>query len=311
MILKNLKTFYKNLTSISNDDSINNLAIFFKENKGKLSILSGAGISTASGIPDYRGINGVYKTNKSYKSILYNEFVSHHHIRQRYWARSFFGWKNIYSAKPNETHFAIKELQSLGYIQDVITQNVDGLLQAAGTQNVLELHGTLHEVHCLKCGFKKRRPDYQEILMNLNPKWVEFSKILEMSKANPKTNPDGDIELPSNITYENFNYPSCEQCESGLYKPSVVFFGENIRPEVRKKSTEIILRNKILMVVGSTLTTYSAYRLVFLAKELGSHVIILNLGKTRGDALARLKIERSSEEILSVLTNRLNIQQNL
>nr|CAG8476077.1 4432_t:CDS:2 [Entrophospora candida] len=291
MILKNLKTFYKNLTSISNDDSINNLAIFFKENKGKLSILSGAGISTASGIPDYRGINGVYKTNKSYKS--------------------FFGWKNIYSAKPNETHFAIKELQSLGYIQDVITQNVDGLLQAAGTQNVLELHGTLHEVHCLKCGFKKRRPDYQEILMNLNPKWVEFSKILEMSKANPKTNPDGDIELPSNITYENFNYPSCEQCESGLYKPSVVFFGENIRPEVRKKSTEIILRNKILMVVGSTLTTYSAYRLVFLAKELGSHVIILNLGKTRGDDLARLKIERSSEEILSVLTNRLNIQQNL
>nr|CAG8506311.1 3926_t:CDS:2 [Entrophospora candida] len=286
MILKNLKTFYKNLTSISNDDSINNLAIFFKENKGKLSILSGAGISTASGIPDYRGINGVYKTNKSYKSILYNEFVSHHHIRQRYWARSFFGWKNIYSAKPNETHFAIKELQSLGYIQDVITQNVDGLLQAAGTQNVLELHGTLHE-------------------------WVEFSKILEMSKANPKTNPDGDIELPSNITYENFNYPSCEQCESGLYKPSVVFFGENIRPEVRKKSTEIILRNKILMVVGSTLTTYSAYRLVFLAKELGSHVIILNLGKTRGDDLARLKIERSSEEILSVLTNRLNIQQNL
>ncbi|CAG8574860.1 2270_t:CDS:1 [Acaulospora colombiana] len=261
------------------------------------------------------------------------QFTSSHKFRQRYWTRSFLGYPTILRAKPNSSHLAISKLESDGYIDRLITQNVDGLHQLAGTSNILELHGNLHEIQCLNCGHTKSRSEFQEILSELNPGWKRFldniditeSKVnpdgdyeldqersfgegsrSDMKKLSPRVNPDGDIDLPLDASYTTFRYPPCFQCLAGVYKPSVVFFGENIRPMVKHESLEMVTNCEFLMVIGSTLATYSAYRLVRSAKELGKKVVILNMGETRGDSLADVKIESECGKVLAGIVERLN-----
>ncbi|RIA83406.1 DHS-like NAD/FAD-binding domain-containing protein [Glomus cerebriforme] len=285
----------------SSTEAIQRITEFFKASDGKLLVLTGAGVSTDSGIPDYRGPQGTYIINKNYKPIFYHEFAGQHRFRQRYWARSFLGWPSIQKANPNSSHFAFARLQSLGYIQDLITQNVDKLHQKAGTKNILELHGTLHEVHCMQCGHIQKRSNYQHVLNELNPKWEEFLNQIESFKIKPKVRPDGDVDLPSNTSYETFNYPSCEQCKKGIYKPSIIFFGENIKSSVKLLASNMVDNCNAMMVVGSTLATYSAFRLVKSAYDSGKNVAIINFGETKGDNLAWLKIERLCGDILPLI----------
>ncbi|CAG8714511.1 2431_t:CDS:1, partial [Acaulospora morrowiae] len=258
-------------------------------------------------------------------------FTSSHKFRQRYWTRSFLGYPTILKARPNSSHIAISTLESNGYIDQLITQNVDGLHQLAGSSNLLELHGTLHEIQCLSCGHTKLRSEFQRILSELNPEWKKFLDKIELendieSKVNsdgdyeldgsskarsdvvnlsPRVNPDGDIDLPVNHSYSTFQYPSCSQCISGIYKPSVVFFGENIEPTVKHQSFEMVANCESLIIVGSTLTTHSAYRLVKSAKELRKKVVILNLGDTRGDSLADVKMDLRCGDVLTGVVKRL------
>jgi len=196
----------------------------------------------------------------------------------------------VRKAHPNPTHYAVTRLQSLGHISEIITQNVDGLHHAAGANDILELHGTLHNVHCMHCNQVESRIDFQKKLNILNPAWTEFSRMVEQSEVHPRSNPDGDVDLPSNASYETFQYPPCQSCQ-GVIKPSVIFFGENLKPKTKQQATEMVERCNSILVMGSSLATYSAYRLVRLAKNLGKTIGILNWGITRGDDYADLKIE--------------------
>ncbi|KAG9288044.1 hypothetical protein G9A89_017639 [Geosiphon pyriformis] len=270
--------------------------------EGRVLVVTGAGVSTDSGIPDYRGPNGTYIINKTYKPIFYHEFAAHHRFRQRYWARSYIGWPQIQKARPNITHYALAQLQSKGYIDEIITQNVDSLHQEAQSQNILELHGTLNKVHCLQCGNLESRTKYQQMLSDLNPIWAEFSRHIEASDIQQRMNPDGDADLPS-TSYETFKYPSCVKCRDGVYKPSVVFFGENIIQNVKQRAAEIVQQSDSMLIIGSSLTTYSAYRLVKLGHDLGKKIGIINLGPTRGDHLAIVKVEEACGTVLPSIVN--------
>ncbi|CAG8514708.1 1416_t:CDS:2 [Ambispora gerdemannii] len=302
------KTTFPTTTLLEKNEHITEkLLSLIKYESGRLLLMTGAGVSTDSGIPDYRGPKGTYTVNKNYKPTYYQEFAAHHHIRQRYWARSYFGWPRMQRVKPNSTHFAFAKLQSLGHIQEIITQNVDALHQAAGSHDILELHGTLHQVHCMQCGHINSRIDHQKILSELNPAWAEFLELVEHTKERPRLNPDGDVELPSNVSYETFKYPPCEKCHQGIYKPSLVFFGGNISENVKERSNDMILRNDSVLIVGSTLTTYFAFKLVKLAKELGKNVGIINLGPTKGDDLADYKIEAHCGKVIPAIADYLSM----
>ncbi|CAG8537690.1 6217_t:CDS:2 [Dentiscutata erythropus] len=270
-------------------DSIQKLIEFFKSSNGKVLVLTGAGISTDSGIPDYRG----------------PKFASLHEFRQRYWARSYLGWPLMKKAKPNNSHYSLSKLQKNNYIQKIITQNVDELHQKSGSKNILELHGTLNQIHCLNCGHIKQRSDYQLILSDLNPKWNDFLKNIELGNITPIVRPDGDMDLPHGTSYDSFNYPSCVQCSAGIYKPSVVFFGENIKDSIKNETVEFVKNCKSILVIGSSLATYSAFRIVKLASDLGKDVAIINLGETRGDNLSFLKIDFPCGNLLPDIADQL------
>ncbi|KAJ3115322.1 NAD-dependent protein lipoamidase sirtuin-4 [Phlyctochytrium bullatum] len=268
---------------------------FIRRAEGQLVVLTGAGVSTASGIPDYRGPTGIYVRNKDYRPIQYGEFIRNHSSRQRYWARSFLGWPRIEKALPNSTHECIRTLLDRGFASPgVITQNVDGL---HGKAKVLELHGTLHEVHCTsrQCSHVKPRKQFQDELSELNPQLVEWMQRYPEridSDVSSSVNPDGDVEITWN--YDDFRYPACKECNS-IIKPSVVFFGENIRDEVRDKSFKMIDEASALLVVGSSLQVYSAFRLLKRAKDRGIPVAVVNLGAPRGIELVDTWINESSE----------------
>ncbi|RUP44820.1 DHS-like NAD/FAD-binding domain-containing protein [Jimgerdemannia flammicorona] len=275
------------------EPAIRAVADLLKDSGGKVVVLTGAGVSTDSGIPDYRGEKGAYAVNANYKPIYFQEFVSIHPFRQRYWARGYLGWSQIQHAHPNATHHSLASLHRAGLISHLITQNVDRLHQAAGSlpDHTTELHGTLHEVHCLSCSHTVSRDEFQATLAQMNPDWAQWAAGLEQSGTRPQTNPDGDVELPASISYAGFAYPSCGSCGTGVMKPSVVFFGENIHPRVKQVSFQAVERSKAVLVVGSSLATYSAFRLVKVAKELGKQVGIVNLGVTRGDSIADFKVD--------------------
>lgn len=203
------------------------------------------------------------------------------------------GWPQIQRAFPNPTHHSLVSLHRSGHIAHIITQNVDGLHQTAGspTQHTTELHGTLHEVHCLTCSHAIPRDDFQATLARMNPDWARWAAELTHTGTRSRTNPDGDVELPASVSYANFAYPSCPSCGTGIIKPSVVFFGENIHQHVKLMSFQAIEQNSAVLVIGSSLTTYSAFRLVKMAKEMGKQVGIVNLGTTRGDEVADFKID--------------------
>ncbi|KAA6415456.1 MAG: DHS-like NAD FAD-binding domain-containing [Lasallia pustulata] len=285
-------------------------------------LLTGAGISVASGLADYRGVHGTYTLNKTYRPIFYNEFISSHEVRKRYWARSFLGWYNLYKAKPNDAHWAVKGLGEMGVVKSVITQNVDSFHPRAHP-NIpsIELHGFLRSLVCIHCHNHLARDDFQKSLAALNPAWALFLEEMiaagaldtenpdERRKKGLKTNPDGDVDLPD-APYSTFRYPACPTClahppsladgtvarvdidkdgawspssTAGVLKPAVVMFGESISTTVKAAAEDAIDTASRILVIGSSLATYSAWRLVKRAKERNMPIGILNLGGVRGE----------------------------
>jgi NAD-dependent SIR2 family protein deacetylase len=240
--------------------------------RGGAVVLSGAGLSTESGIPDYRGPSG---RRRGGQPMTYQTFTGSAAARQRYWARSHLGWRHIAGAAPNAGHGAVAELAGRGLLTGIITQNVDGLHQAAGAPDVTELHGNLGRVACLGCGQRTSRAGLDGRLRAANPGWdARVSQI----------NPDGDAVLDSGAV-AGFRVVDCESC-GGLLKPDVVFFGENVPPPRVAECYEMVGRCGALLVLGSSLTVMSGYRFVRRAAQQGIPVAIINQGRTRGDCHA-------------------------
>ncbi|HVR44832.1 MAG TPA: NAD-dependent protein deacetylase [Thermoanaerobaculia bacterium] len=253
--------------------------------------LTGAGCSTESGIPDYRGPDGAWHTRRP---MPYWEFMHDEASRAHYWARSFRGWDRFASAGANQGHRALARLEREGCIDRVITQNVDGLHQAGGSRRVLELHGTNHRVICLGCGDRIGRSEMQQRLAAANRGWL----------AEPRAwRPDGDDELDRELT-RDFRVPSCALC-GGVLKPDVVFFGENVPRERVGEAMDGILAADVLFVIGSSLAVWSGYRFALAAARGSIPIAILNLGRTRGDDLATFKLEAPCGEALSRLAGAL------
>ena len=254
------------------------------ERSARLAVLTGAGCSTASGIPDYRDANGEWKRTPP---MRFQDFTASHAARQRYWARSLIGWQQFSSVEPNAAHFALAALEEAGRLCGLITQNVDGLHQRAGSRSVIDLHGRIDLVACLQCQTRISRIDFQRQLGRLNPGWSAL-------RATPA--PDGDALL-ENADFAAFQIPHCEQC-SGILKPDVVFFGEAVPQQRVSDAFQCIADSDLLLVAGSSLMVYSGYRFVRAARERGIAVLIVNLGRTRADAEADLKISADCAEVL-------------
>lgn len=261
----------------------------------RIVVLAGAGCSTESGIPDYRGPEGVRHTRRP---MQYQEFIRSETARRRYWARSTIGWPRFAAARPNAGHLALAQLELGGAIQGVITQNVDGLHQAAGNKRVVELHGSLAVVRCLECGTQLARTDYQEQLLGLNTGWLET-----LAGGAAELAPDGDAELPV-WAEEDFRVAPCENCGGGL-KPDVVFFGENVPAARVAEAWRLFEEAEVLCVVGSSLAVYSGRRFVYRAQQEAMPIGIVNLGPTRADELAAAKVEGRLGVILPRLAEAL------
>ena len=251
------------------------LAAFCRRHR-RLVVLTGAGCSTASGIPDYRDEAGDWKHPQP---VQYQDFVGSDATRRRYWARSAIGWRRMDHARPNPAHTAIASLQARGHIELLITQNVDGLHQAAGSREVVDLHGRLDQVRCLDCGHSLPRPAFQADLENANPDWSPAARA----------RPDGDAQL-EDAEYREFRVPPCHAC-GGRLKPDVVFFGETVPRERVERSFAALEAADALLVVGSSLMVYSGFRFARRAAELGRPIAAVNKGRTRADDLLVLKIE--------------------
>jgi NAD-dependent SIR2 family protein deacetylase len=260
--------------------------------RADVAVLTGAGLSTESGIPDYRGTEGSLRRNTP---MTYQEFVGDPRGRQRYWARSFVGWHRIRRARPNDGHHAITALQGQGLLSGVITQNVDGLHLAAGTQGVIELHGGLDRVVCLSCRGVTSRTELDDRLRLANPDWIERASTLLQGSSNA----DGDADLPAD-TVTGFVVVACDAC-GGTLKPDVVFFGEAVDPELVADSYALVERSSCLLVLGSSLTVMSGRRFVLRAAKLGLPVAIVNRGETRGDAYATHRVDAPLGETVTAL----------
>jgi NAD-dependent SIR2 family protein deacetylase len=244
--------------------------------------LVGAGCSTESGIPDYRGPES---SRRPRRPIQYQEFIRSESARIRYWARSTVGWRRISTARPNAAHVALADLESAGVLKGVITQNVDGLHEAAGSRRVVELHGSLASVRCLDCGERTARDAFQRRLIALNAEWER-----QLAPVEHETAPDGDAELPVSAL-EHFRVPPCDACGTGVLKPDVVFFGENVPRPRLDEAWRVFEDGDVLLVVGSSLTVYSGRRFIYRAGEIGMPVAVINVGPTRADDVAAVKIE--------------------
>jgi NAD-dependent SIR2 family protein deacetylase len=259
---------------------------------GGVLILSGAGLSTESGIPDYRGPTG---RSRRAEPMTYQTFTGSAAARRRYWARSHAGWRYVARAVPNAGHHAVAELQRRGLLAGIITQNVDGLHQAAGARQVIELHGSLDRVVCLSCARRSSRDTLDRRLRAANPGWA--ARVAGF-------NADGDAVLPDDQA-ERFEIVDCESC-GGVLKPDVVFFGENVpRPRV-DECYALTGRASALLVLGSSLAVMSGYRFVRHAARLTTAVAIINQGPTRGDALAGLVVDAPLGPALTALAAETN-----
>jgi NAD-dependent SIR2 family protein deacetylase len=259
---------------------------------GDAVVLSGAGLSTESGIPDYRGASG---SLRRHTPMTYQTFTRDPRGRHRYWARSFVGWRQIRGARPNAGHRAVGELQTAGLLGGVITQNVDGLHQAGGARDVVELHGGLDRTVCLGCGDTASRASLDARLQQVNP---HFGPRVD------EVNPDGDAELPDEVLDEFVMVP-CLACGDGPLKPDVVFFGETVPRDRVETCFGLVERAGSLLVLGSSLTVMSGYRFVLRAAKLGIPVAIVNVGPTRGDAKADVRVDAPLGEVLPALADRL------
>ncbi|XP_001354539.2 NAD-dependent protein deacylase Sirt4 [Drosophila pseudoobscura] len=271
------------------DDDIKRLEDFLLS-KPNVVVLTGAGISTESGIPDYRseGVGLYARTN--HKPIQHMEFLKSSNVRKRYWARNFVGWPSFSGKQANATHHALSRFEREMRIQSVVTQNVDRLHTKAGTKNVVELHGSGYVIKCLSCEYRTDRHEFQHILASLNS---TFNNVLEM------TRPDGDVEIPLDYI-ENFKIPDCPQCGGDL-KPDIVFFGDCVPRQRLDKIAEMVYNSDGLLVLGSSLLVFSGYRIVLQTKDLKLPVAIVNIGDTRADHLADIKISAKCGDVIPKL----------
>ena len=261
-------------------------------------ILSGAGLSTESGIPDYRGPDGARRVTP----MQYSEFTGSTDARQRYWARSFIGWQRFSRAKPNDGHRAVTRIQELGLVDGVITQNVDGLHQAAGAHDVIELHGSLEDVVCLACGERSSRLALQERMDQANPRFTDqvLALVGDRSQVSSQIRPDGDIVLDDAVVAA-FRLPHCLVCGADTVKPDVVFFGESVPKPKVEQSFDLVDAASSLLVLGSSLAVMSGYRFVRRAARHGIPVAIVTSSPTRGDAEAMVRLHTPLGETLRAL----------
>lgn len=345
-------------------------------------ILTGAGLSVASGLADYRGVNGTYRVNKSYKPIFHHEFLTSHETRQRYWARSYIGWRGLGRAGPNPGHYAIRDLgdllaQRYGYsyssggradennnskgITGVITQNVDSFHKMSHPDiRTVELHGSLASVVCTSCQNQFPRDEYQTTLARLNPIWADFLRealasgaletedIEERNKRGIKMNPDGDVDL-AEAPYTTFRYPACPSClkepprladgtktwveidkdgawipssTAGVLKPAVIMFGESISAEVKREAEKAVDNAGRMLILGTSLATYSAWRLAQRAKLRGMPIAIVSIGGVRREEMFfedldpkmagphGVRVEMATEKLLPALVEELKSSNN-
>lgn len=259
----------------------------------RVTVLTGAGCSTESGIPDYRGPE---TPPRKRPPIQHREFVDHPHMRRRYWARSMLGWPMLSAAKPNAGHVALAALEDLGVVCGLITQNVDRLHHSAGSRDVVELHGALARVRCLDCDQRISRDDLQDALVAANPDWPERARSVESA-------PDGDADLPDELVAD-FQVIACRAC-GGVLMPDVVFFGGSVPRPTLDAAWSAFDRGELLLVVGSSLTVFSGYRFVRRAAERGIPVAIVNRGPTRGDEHAALRLDAPAGATLTALARAL------
>lgn len=274
------------------NDQIDQLAAFLDRHRNVL-VLTGAGLSTASGIPGYRDEEGV---RRGKAPVQGPEFRGNDALRRRYWARSMVGWPALARAEPNAGHRALARLELAGRVGAVITQNVDGLHQRAGSARLIELHGNIHTVRCLACQQRQQRAALQQRLLRENP---AFGDVL----AQPL--PDGDAQLEPEAL-EHFVVPQCEAC-GGVLQPDVVFFGDNIPPERTRQALAWMDEADALLVVGSSLMVFSGYRFCKLAAAAGKPIAAVNAGKTRADELISLKLVLPAQEVLPAVAGLLHI----
>ena len=258
---------------------------------GGVVVLSGAGLSTESGIPDYRGPTGAARRASP---MTYRTFTGDPAARRRYWARSHLGWRLIDRAAPNAGHRAVAELERRGLLTGIVTQNVDGLHQAGGARSVLDLHGRLDRVVCLDCGRTSARELLARRLTAANAGWQ--ARVTAV-------NPDGDVELAED-ELDGFRTVDCTGC-AGTLKPDVVFFGETVPADRVRRSYELVGRAAALLVLGSSLTVMSGHRFVLRAAKLGIPVAIVNQGATRGDPYAAVTVDGALGHVLPELVGRL------
>jgi NAD-dependent SIR2 family protein deacetylase len=260
----------------------------FLQRHGPVTLLTGAGLSTDSGIPDYRDGQGVWKRKPP---VQHRDFMTSHAVRQRYWARSLIGWPVMQQAQPNRSHHAITRLQQSGMVDAVITQNVDGLHQRAGTTSVINLHGYANDVLCMGCGYHCPRLEVHEQSLRLNPQFAGYSAAVA---------PDGDADL--DVDFSQFEVVGCPRCQ-GILKPDVVYFGDNVPTERVAQANQALASSGALLVVGSSLMVFSGYRFCRAAYRSAQPVALLNRGRTRADELASLKLDLSIGSTLDSLFN--------
>ena len=259
----------------------------FVERHPRLFVLTGAGCSTESGIPDYRDADGEWKRAQP---ITLQAFVGNEQARKRYWARSLVGFRRLSVAVPNEAHRALAALEHQGRVAHLVTQNVDGLHQAAGSRRVIDLHGRIDLVRCLGCGRRTPRAQLQDALAERNPAFAALDAL---------DAPDGDADLEA-VPFEAFDVPSCDAC-GGLLKPDVVFFGEGVPGDRVRQAMDAVDAADAMLVAGSSLMVYSGYRFAAAMAEAGKPIAAVNLGRTRADHLLALKVADRCGSVLSLL----------
>lgn len=250
----------------------------------RVAVLTGAGVSTDSGIPDYRGEGAPRRSPMTFQTFLASE-----QARKRYWAGSHLGWRHFGSAHPNAGHLALARLEAAGAVTGIVTQNVDGLHRRAGSAHVVELHGSMDRVVCLTCGQYYARQSIAERLEELNPA-IDLERSI-------RPNPDGDVEVDD---VDSMRIPACTVC-GGVLKPDVVFFGEFVPGETFESAASIVRGAEVLLVAGSSLVVNSGIRLIELARRRHVPIIVVNRGVTKGDGRAAVKLDAGTSETLSAM----------
>ena len=282
-----LSVDHRNFARLAPDDASLAGLIQFTRSAHRLLVLTGAGISTASGIPGYRDAEGNWQRKPP---VTHQEFMSSAAVRRRYWARSMLGWPMMRGARPNQAHAALAALEQRGHVAQLVTQNVDGLHAAAGSMQVIELHGRLREVRCTQCGALSTRAAMQARLEYSNPAFLAGDAIAA---------PDGDADLETD--FDAFSVPDCLTCE-GVLKPDVVFYGDSV-PKPRADSAMAAVREAdAVFVIGSTLMVRSSYKLCEAAHAAGKPIAAINIGRTRADPLLSLKLQADCGSALAALS---------